>query len=390
MAQAVLVSSSFLPGRGGIESYLAELCDTLKPRLAVVAAAERDGSRLEELELPYPTHGFPGRLLVPGPKARRAVQEATATEGTDRILFGTPWPLVLMGPRLKSAGLRYAVIVHGAEMTVPAALPWIRRRLARALAEADLLLPVSRYTADRLERLIRRAGHKVPPLDLLRARVDLDRFSPHADGASARREFGLDEHQKVILCFGRLVPRKGVDRLIEALPDIARRVPNAALVVAGTGPAERKLRALAEQSARGRNDAAGQVVFAGRVTDAQAPDVYAAADVFALPVVDRWFGLEMEGLGVVLLEAAACSVPVVTGRSGGTPEAVLDGTGGFVIDARDRAVLADRIVWLLQNPGSAREMGRMGRAHVTKEFSRSALPASLLAWLDDRPDPKLS
>lgn len=373
MARAVLVSSSFLPGRGGIESYLAELCDRLRPDVAVVAAAERDGARLDDLHLPYPTYGYPGRLLFPGAGARRAVREASKKESTDRVLFGTPWPLVLMGPRLRMDHLRYAVVVHGAEMTVPAAVPGVRRRLARALAEADLLLPVSAFTADKVERFIRRAGHRVPPIDLLRARVDLQRFSTEADGAAARGSFGIDASGKVILCFGRLVRRKGVHRLIQAMPDIARRVPTAVALVAGTGPEERNLRSLARRLG-------APVVFTGRIPEEQAPDVYAAADVFALPVADRWFGLEMEGLGVVLLEAAACGVPAVTGRSGGTPEAVLDGESGFVVDARERKALVDKIAWLLEHPQRAREMGQAGRGHVEANFSRE-LPPSLHDWL---------
>jgi phosphatidylinositol alpha-1,6-mannosyltransferase len=373
MAQAVLVSSSFLPGRGGIESYLAELCDHLQPEVAVVAAAERDGARLDKLDLPYPTYGCPGRLLFPGARARRAVRDAAKKESTDRVLFGTPWPLVLMGPRLRMDNLRYAVIVHGAEMTVPAAVPGVRRIFARALAEAELLLPVSGFTAEKVERFIRRAGHRVPPIALLRARVDLQRFSPEAYGVAARKSFDIDANSKVVLCFGRLVRRKGVHRLIQAVPDIARRVPETVVVVAGTGPEERRLRTLARKL-----DA--PVVFTGRVPEEQAPDVYAAADVFALPVVDRWFGLEMEGLGVVLLEAAACGVAAVTGRSGGTPEAVLDGKTGFVVDARYREALVEKIEWLLEHPERAREMGQAGRAHVEATFS-GKLPGSLHDWL---------
>jgi phosphatidylinositol alpha-1,6-mannosyltransferase len=105
--------------------------------------------------------------------------------------------------------------------------------------------------------------------------------------------------------------------------------------------------------------------------------------VFALPVADRYFGLEMEGLGVVLLEAAASGAPCVTGRSGGTPEAVLDGSTGFVVDAKDPDQLSDRIAWLLEHPERAIEMGLAGREHVRKEFSALELPASFLAWLSD-------
>jgi phosphatidylinositol alpha-1,6-mannosyltransferase len=370
MADALMVSSSFLPGQGGIESYLAELCDSLAPRLAVLAAGERDGKKLPD-NLGYPTHPFDGRLLVPGPKALKAIHEAARSEGTDKVLFGTPWPLVLLAPRLEN--LRYAVIVHGAEMIVPAAVPLVKRHLGRALSGADLLLPVSEYTGRAIERSLENAGLPVPPMTTLRAEVDTNRFHPSAANADIRTRYGIGAGAKVILCFGRLVPRKGVDRLIRALSTIRRAVPEATVVVAGTGPEEKKLRALGAPL----GDA---VVFTGRVPDEDAPGLYATADVFALPVVDRWRGLEIEGLGVVLLEAAACEVPCVTGTSGGTPEAVLDGQTGYVIDATDEAVLAGRITHLLLNPGQATLMGKAGREHVQQNFN-GEIPGALETWL---------
>jgi phosphatidylinositol alpha-1,6-mannosyltransferase len=287
------------------------------------------------------------------------------------VRFGTPWPLVLAGPRLARAGLSYASIVHGAELTVPGALPGVRRALVEALRGADGLYAVSEFTAGRIRALV---GDASPPVDLLRARVDVARFSPAARDRDALSRWNVPARAAVILCFGRLVPRKGVDRLIRALPRIQKRVPEALLVVGGTGPELRRLQRLAAR-------AGAPVVFAGRVADADAPALYATASVFALPVADRWRGLEVEGLGVVLLEAAACGVPCVTGRSGGTPEAVLDGRTGFVIDGRDLDSLADRVAWLLENPEDARALGEAGRQHVTRAFAERPLPASLLRWL---------
>lgn len=381
MTDALMVSSSFLPGRGGIESYLSELCDLLAPRLSVLAAGTRDGKSLPD-DLAYPTHPFDGRLLWPGRKAIAAIETAARNEGTDRILFGTPWPLVLLGPRLAARGLRYSVIVHGAEMLVPSAIPGLRAKLARALVGAELLLPVSHFTADKLSGFISKHGHPVPDVALLRARVDLERFRPDLDTSKVRARYGIAPDERVVLCFGRLVERKGVDRAIRALPLVAERVPNTVLVIAGTGPEMRSLEKLATGlGLTSKREGRARVVFTGRVPDEDAGAVYAMADVFTLPVVDRWFGLEIEGLGVVLLEAAACGVPCVTGNSGGTPEAVLDGRTGYVIDATDEATLADRIATLLADPGLAARMGAAGRAHVEAEFSERSLPPELLDWL---------
>jgi phosphatidylinositol alpha-1,6-mannosyltransferase len=158
------------------------------------------------------------------------------------------------------------------------------------------------------------------------------------------------------------------------MPQIAEAVPKATLVVAGTGPEASKLKALA-------NKKGARVVFTGRVAEEDAAAVYATSQVFALPVVDRWFGLEVEGLGVVLLEASACGVPCVAGRSGGTPEAVIDNETGFVLDATDRDALVEATVRLLQDRDLAARMGAAGRAHVEREFSDRSLPKPLLDWL---------
>ena len=370
----LLVSSSFLPGRGGIERYLGDLCDELRPTLAVLAPATRAGLSLPQ-GLGYETIPFPGPLLFPGRRAFKAIHEAARACATDKVLFGSPWPLALLGPRLKRSGLRYAVIVHGAELVAPAAVPGLSALVARSLARADVLFAVSEFTRGRLRSLLADTIG-APPIELLRARVDLSRFAPGADGRF-REGLGLNERHKLILSFGRLVARKGVHRLVDAMPALSERVPEAVLVVAGTGPQKRRLEGRAARRA-------GHVVFTGPVPEQDAAALYAAADVFVLPVADRWLGLDVEGLGVALLEAQACATPCVTGRSGGTPEAVIDGETGFVIDARSRDSLVDKIAWLLEHPEAAARMGAAGRAHVAERFARSTPPKALLEWLDNR------
>jgi phosphatidylinositol alpha-1,6-mannosyltransferase len=257
---------------------------------------------------------------------------------------------------------------------MPSAVPGMNRILARALAGAELLLPVSRFTADKLTSYLGRRAARVPPIEVLRALVDVDRFSPTADIASARRWLGVGDQTKVVLCFGRLVERKGVHRLVEVMPGIRAEHPDARLVIAGTGPQLGRLRRMAEELHE-------PVIFTERVPEELAAALYATAEVFVLPVADQWFGFEIEGLGVVLIEAAACEVPCVTGRSGGTPEAVIDGVTGFVVDALNSADLADRVSGLLGNEHLARQMGTAGRKHVTGVFTAPTALTPLLEWL---------
>jgi len=391
MTKALLVTTSFLPGRGGIESYLAELCAELAPDLAVLAPAMRDGKPIPDL--PYPTIPYDGQTVVPGRAMVAAIDKAARDHGVDHVLFGTPWPLALIGPRVAALGYTYGSIVYGAELLVPTAVPALRGLILDFLATSDFVLSCSNYTLSRLAAMLDRRGWSMPPNERLPARVDMGRFTPDADAGSSttgsdrtdsdassvgiRARLGLTDDDRVVLSFGRLVERKGVHRMIDVMPEINRRVPNAVFVIAGGGPEEKNLRRQAEVA----EAAGGRVIFAGRVPETDAPALFATADVFTLPVVDRYFGLEVEGLGVVMLEAGACGTPSVIGRSGGSPETVIDGETGFVIDARDRGVLADRVGYLLERPDEAAEMGRKARAFVEREFASAPLPQPLVSWL---------
>lgn len=372
MPRALLVTSSFLPGRGGIESYLAELCTELSPELAVLAPATRDGKPIPEL--PYPAFAYEGQMVLPGNGLVRAIDDAARSLNVDRILFGTPWPLSLIAPRVAALGYPYGFIVYGAELLVPAAVPGLRGFMLETLARSDFILGCSNYTLDRLAGMLEARNLTIPPRERLPARVDLARFDPEVDTSGVREKLGLSPDDRIVLSFGRLVERKGVHRIIDVMPEIQRRVPNAVLVVAGGGPEEKNLRAQAGATT-------ARVIFAGRVPEEDAPALFATADVFTLPVVDRYFGLEVEGLGVVMLEAAACGTPSVIGRSGGSPETVVDGETGFVLDARDRGMLAERVGYLLERPDEAAEMGRKARAYVEHEFANAPLPEPLVQWL---------
>jgi phosphatidylinositol alpha-1,6-mannosyltransferase len=372
VGDALLVTSSFLPGSGGIESHLARLCAALAPRVAVFAPARRDGKPLPR-NLGYDVVGYDGSLLIPTRAVLEAIRDAATRFETRRILFGTPWPLALLGPELAGGGLSYSIVVHGAETFAPGTVPLLRARLVRALAGADLLLPVSAFTANQLRKLLANRGGGSPPVHLLRPGVDVTRFTPRARDDALRRALGVGTEQAIVLHLGRLVRRKGVHRLIRAYPALAERARGVVVVVAGTGPQERRLHRLAERTG-------GRIEFLGHVDEDEAPALYASADVFAFPVADRWAGLDTEGLGVVLLEAAASGLPSVTGRSGGTPEAVLDGATGFVVDATDQDRFVHAIASVLRDRQLARRMGVAARRHVEHTFTGEP-PAALLDWL---------
>jgi phosphatidylinositol alpha-1,6-mannosyltransferase len=180
----------------------------------------------------------------------------------------------------------------------------------------------------------------------------------------------------VVVCVSRLVPRKGQDVLIRALPLVRKEIPDAALLLVGGGPALPKLRSLVASLELERD-----VVLTGSVPWEELPAHYDAGDVFAMPCRDRLRGLEVEGLGIVFLEASATGLPVVAGRSGGSPDAVLDGVTGHVVDGTSVDEVAARLVGLLADPEAARAMGAAGRAWVEKDWQWDVLAARLRTFL---------
>lgn len=205
--------------------------------------------------------------------------------------------------------------------------------------------------------------------------VDETVFRPGTGGAEIRHRFGLSD-RPVVVCVSRLVPRKGQDVLIAALPQIRRRVPDAALLIVGGGPYGKTLRTLATDRDLGRD-----VVITGSVPWADLPAYYDAGDVFAMPCRTRRRGLDVEGLGIVFLEASATGLPVVAGDSGGAPDAVRDGDTGYVVDGRDITQIADRVSHLLANEDQARDMGKRGRQWIEEAWRWDLIAARLTTLL---------
>lgn len=358
MLRPLLVTNDFPPDVGGIQQYVAQIAARLEG-VAVLAPAN---PAADDAMLGYPVHRGPAGFLWPTPATLRAVRDAASAHGATVVVFMAPSPLPPLG---RLIGLPWAVCSHGAELVLPARLPGSRQLFASVLRRAHHLFAVSDYTGAVLRGLVGPAG---PPVDLLRNGVDLRRFSPDVDPSGVRRRYGLDDAPTVVTV-GRLVPRKGQDRLIAALPRVRREVPGTRLLVVGDGRDRARLARLATQGGD------GGVIFTGSVDATELPAFYRAGNVFAHPNRSRWGGLEQEGFGVVFLEAQGCGVPVVAGRSGGSPEALVDGTTGLLVDGRDPNGIADALVRLLSDPAGAARMGAAGRTWVERHWSWDTIVA---------------
>ncbi|CAN5633369.1 GDP-mannose-dependent alpha-(1-6)-phosphatidylinositol monomannoside mannosyltransferase [soil metagenome] len=374
MTRILLVTNDFPPRKGGIQSYLEEFVTRLAAlgahELTVYAPRWKGDQAYDHAAAaaPFEVVRHPTTLMVPEPSVDARMRRLIESRGIETVWFGAAAPLALLAPRARQAGAtRVLASTHGHEVGW-SMLPVARSALRRIGDGTDVVTFVSRYTRGRFAS----AFGPDAALEHLPPGVDTDRFRPDpAARTELRSRYGLGERPTVV-CLSRLVPRKGQDMLIRALPEIRRRVPGAALVIVGGGPYLETLRKLA-----GEHDVTDDVVFTQAVPATELPAHHTLGDVFAMPCRTRGAGLDVEGLGIVFLEASASGVPVVAGDSGGAPETVQDGVTGRVVDGRAPQQIIDAVSELLADPDRAAQLGANGRHWVTAQWRWDAMAGRL-------------
>jgi len=368
----LLISNDFPPRAGGIQTYLHELTRRLSPDAVVAYVPEWPGAAASDAALPFPVVRHPGALMLPVPEVARRAERIAREHSCDTVWFGAAVPLGLLGDRLRRAGVdRVVASSHGHEVGW-AMVPGGRSVLRRIGCGSDVVTVISQYTRRRTAA----AFGPLAALEHLPPGIDTEAFRPDpAARAEIRRRHRLGA-APVVVCVSRLVPRKGQDMLVRALPEIRRRVPGAVLLLVGDGPQRAALRRLAAQFG-----VDGAVHAAGSVPWSTLPAYHAAGDVFAMPCRTRGGGLDVEGLGIVLLEAAATGLPVVAGNSGGAPETVVDGVTGHLVDGRDVADVARTVAHLLADPDRAAVMGTAGRERMRRHWTWADRVERLSTWL---------
>lgn len=375
MTRVLLVTNDFPPRRGGIQSYLEQFVDRLAAtgeHQLTVYAPQWKGADDYDRASGYRIVRHPGTLMLPEPGVDRRMRALITEHGIETVWFGAAAPLALLASRARGAGARRVVAsTHGHEVGW-SMLPVARSALRRIGDTTDVVTFVSRYTRGRFAS----AFGPDARLEHLPPGVDTDRFRPdQAARTDLRSRYGLGQ-RPTIVCVSRLVPRKGQDMLIKALPDIRRRVADAVLVIVGSGPYADDLHKLAWHVG-----VADDVVFTGAVPGDELPAHYAMADVFAMPCRTRGSGLDVEGLGIVFLEASATGIPVVAGRSGGAPETVLDGRTGRVVDGRSHDAIVDAVSTVLADPALGARMGADGRQWISRDWNWTTHTARLAQLL---------
>lgn len=339
-------------------------------RVTVLAPAHPEAESFDST-LDYRVERAPSKVLMPGPAMARRIESLAADCEADMVLIDPPLPLGLVASRL---GRPHGMFVHGG-VAFQARPPGVRRLLARAVRSSALILAAGEFSGEEVRRAV---GEGVPPIHVVYPGVDVGRFEIlDADQRrAARKRLHLPVEGRLVLSLSRLVPRKGMPVLVEAVARLAEDRPDLQLAIAGTGrDASRISRTIRKTGA--------PAMLLGRVEDADLPDLYGCADVFAMACHDRWAGLEQEGFGIVFAEAAACGVPSVAGLSGGSAEAVIDGETGFVVRVPSNPVEVAAALAPLLDDGALREaQGRAARERAEKELSWDVSAARMVEALE--------
>ena len=359
----LLVTNDLGPRAGGIETFILGLLEHLDGSAIVIYTAAQQGSELFDATLSARTGAIiirdKRRILIPTPSINRRVRAVAEKYESEIVWFGAAMPLAWMSALLKRAGVRRVVaLTHGHEVWW-AKLPVFRQIFSHSTRSIDVLTYLGQFTRRAMAPVI----HSSCLMVQIAPGISIDHFKPGPKSIELITELELEGRQ-VLISVGRLVHRKGQDKLLEALPQILLRHPNLVLLLVGVGPRQKKLNQLVR-----RNELEDYVRFIGRIKYKELPEYFRLGDLFVMPSRSRLAGLEVEGLGIVYLEASASGIAVLAGASGGAPDAVIPGKTGEIVDGTSMSEIALAINELLDHPSRLLEMGAAGREWTEERWS---------------------
>jgi glycosyltransferase involved in cell wall biosynthesis len=240
----------------------------------------------------------------------------------------------------------------------------------KMLERAKKIIAVSHFTKREL------VGYYEIPEEKIRVihnGVDVDKFQPAPDKRKIKAELGFNPDDIAIVSVGRLYARKGLFTLIESMPAVVERFRNAKFIISGKGQSDemRKLIAHAEKLGVKNN-----IIFTGYYPDKKLPKLYQAADVFA-------FSTFYEHHPFAVLEALSTGLPVVTTNVGGIPETIENGKNGFLVEPFNPMQFANRILYVLEHPTEAAQMGFMARKTIMEHFDWRIVVKNVLKVYDE-------
>jgi phosphatidylinositol alpha-1,6-mannosyltransferase len=360
----LLVTNDFGPRTGGIETFVIGLLERITGHEVTVFTSQQ-GETSEYDQQWLDKFGVRvirdrSKILLPSWRVTRAVKKVVASHNIEIVVFGAAAPLALMSSALRKSGVKKIIaLTHGHEVWWAKIFPF-NLAIKRIGKGVDHLTYLGEFTRQAISKALTDKSAK--EMVKIAPGIDTAHFIPQPDGMQKRKELGLQD-KKIIISVGRLVHRKGQDKLIEAMPEVLRKIPNAHLLIVGEGPYKNHLEKLVNKLSLKEN-----ITFAGRIMYDRLPSYLSAADLFAMPSRSRFFGLEVEGLGIVYLEASACGIPVLAGNSGGAPDAVLEGVTGFCVDGTNVAEIASAVIEICSDAERASHMGAAGRNWIVDQW----------------------
>jgi phosphatidylinositol alpha-1,6-mannosyltransferase len=355
----LFVTNDFGPRAGGIETFIIGLIQRRPFGSTIVYTSCQEDSELYDADW-LANYGVRvirdrSKILLPTPRVALNLRSIIKREGITTAAFGAAAPLGLLAASMKRVGVtRTVALTHGHEVWWAKVFPF-NLLLRRIGSTVDVLTYLGDFTRAAISKSVstkaQRSMVKIAP------GIDVDHFTP-TDASALRESLGLTQ-KKVIVSVGRLVHRKGQDFLIKSMPHILKSVPEAHLLLIGQGPYREHLEKLVR-----KNKLESSVTFIGRIQFKDLPMHLCAGDIFAMPSRSRLMGLEVEGLGIVYLEASSCGLPVLAGNSGGAPDAVVQDKTGLVVDGTNEQEIAAAAIELLNNSTASQLMGITGRQWI--------------------------
>ncbi len=374
MVKHLLVTNDYPPKIGGIQSYLWELWRRLPTNEVAVLTTAYEGAAEFDAEQDHHIERTKGKAMLPTPGLVRRINQMVEDHDAEIVLLDPVLLVGILGPRLNRP---YGLILHGAEVAIPGRLPVSKSILSTILRGASISIAAGSYPLQEAERAAGRSLRSVivPP------GVDADRFGllTGEERSRARANFGVDDDEFVIATVNRLVPRKGIPTVVQAASLVHQRRSdvNLKLLVGGVGRQKRDLERLIAKTG-------SPTSLLGMISDADVANLYGCADLMVMMCNERWLGLEQEGFGIAFLEAAASGIPQVAGRSGGSHEAVADGSTGLIVDdSRDIQAVAAAIESLFDDKEKREYLGRQARIRATEIFDYDQLAKELQTALED-------
>lgn len=364
MSKTLVITNDFPPRPGGIQTFVHGLLNGLNPDDVVVLTSKYKGWQDFDKVQKYKVFRYDTEMLLPTPAVTNYAIKLIKEFQCESVLFGASAPLGLIAAKLKNHGVKKTVaLTHGHEVGW-SFTPGLKQTFQKIVKDVDKLTYLTKYTYEKIKEAI--PANELHKFEQLTPGIDIEMFNPNLKQSievkNLKNRFRIED-KLIVACVSRLMPRKGQDTLIEIWPEIIKRIPNAHLLIVGGGSYKQAL-----QKKTFDLEINNKVTLTGSVAWDQLPYFYACADLFAMPVRTRNFGFDVEGLGIVYLEASATAIPVIAGNSGGAPDAVIDGITGFVIDHDEKNILIEKIVTLLSNSELRNRLGKQGRSWIEKQW----------------------